>query len=66
MFCNVCEKDLKNCTCDNLEERLDAAVEGGHFDYNKCRKCEKHYARCKCEKPDLMLASRHKLLDGLA
>jgi len=24
--------------------------------YLKCKKCEKHYQRCKCEKPDLMAA----------
>lgn len=57
MYCNHCENTLENCTCENLEERLDKAVETGHFDYNKCLKCGKHYARCKCDIPKLILAS---------
>jgi len=62
MYCNYCEKPLKKCTCEDLEERLDTAVESGHFEYSKCRKCGKHYARCKCKIPKLMLASEYNRL----
>lgn len=66
MFCNNCENHLSNCTCEDLEKRLDEAVASGHFDYNKCVKCEKHYARCRCKEPQLMLASQITYLKNLA
>ena len=60
-----CENQLEDCTCENLEERLDKAVASGHFEYNKCAKCGKHYARCKCEEPELILASKYNVLKNL-
>lgn len=65
MFCNHCNSALKDCTCEDLEERLDSVVEKGFFEYNKCTKCEKHYARCRCKKPHLIPASMHKSLKHL-
>jgi len=64
MYCNHCENDLKDCTCEDIEKRLDVAVQSGHFDYNKCLTCGKHYARCKCEEPQLVLASVYNVLKG--
>lgn len=52
MFCGICNNDLKDCTCDNLEERLAKLNNTPGFIYKKCRKCQKHYALCKCEEPD--------------
>jgi|GEM_PF-1756633 len=63
MFCHNCQSELKNCTCDDLEDRLDKAVSLGHFDYNKCLMCGKHYARCKCKNQQLILASVYNTLD---
>ncbi len=65
MLCIRCENQLQDCTCENLEERLDEAVASGHFDYKKCAKCSKHYARCKCEEPQFMLASQYNMLKDL-
>ena len=62
MYCHGCENNVKDCTCEDLEKRLDEAVQSGHFDYNKCLMCGKHYARCRCEKPQLMLASVYNAL----
>lgn len=52
MFCTKCQKDLSECVCEDLEERLNRAVSGGSFAYRYCKKCGKHYARCKCEDPE--------------
>lgn len=52
MFCTQCQNDLKDCTCDDLEDRLASLNNSPHFIYKKCRKCQNHYARCKCEEPD--------------
>ncbi len=62
MHCNKCQTDLKECTCENLEERLDDAVRGDHFDYKKCATCGKHYARCKCKEPNFIMASLYLTL----
>ncbi|MBA7513304.1 hypothetical protein ES705_05319 [subsurface metagenome] len=51
MWCMKCNKDLSECTCPDLEERLDRAVVGGRFVYKYCKICGKHYERCKCKKP---------------
>ncbi len=52
MFCMICKKNLSECTCDDLEERLRNVAEGGNFVYRECTKCGKHYDRCKCKKPN--------------
>lgn len=59
MYCEICEKNLTGCNCDDLEDRLDDVVKSGHFDYKKCARCEKHYNRCKCEKPVWIKASTY-------
>jgi len=51
MFCNKCQKDLSECICPDLEERLDSVVAKGSFVYRYCTVCGHHYARCKCENP---------------
>lgn len=49
MFCEICRTDLSGCTCIDLEIRLDSIT---NFVYKKCLVCQKHYARCKCTKPN--------------
>ena len=51
MWCMRCNNHLSQCTCSNLEERLDRAVVGCSFVYKYCKICKKHYERCKCKKP---------------
>jgi len=48
MRCDRCESELKDCTCPDLEKRLDSVP---NFVYRKCAKCKKHYARCRCVEP---------------
>jgi len=55
-----CNKHLSQCICPDLEERLDGAVLGGHFVYTSCKKCGKHYERCKCEKPEWEIKDQPK------
>ena len=62
MFYTICENNLTDCNCEDLEDRLDDAVKSGHFDYKKCVKCVKHYDRCKCIKPDWIRASMYLTL----
>jgi len=50
MFCGNCNQDFSKCECEGVEEKLDGIP---NFVYNKCKKCGKHYARCRCEEPDL-------------
>lgn len=52
MYCMKCQNDLLDCTCDDLEERLASLKNSPKIIYKKCRKCDRHYARCKCEEPD--------------
>ena len=55
VVCAKCNNELQNCECPDLEDRLDAATEGGHFAYKKCSKCGKHHARCRCEVPNFFI-----------
>lgn len=52
MFCTRCQKDLAECTCSDIEERLKKAATGGYFVYKYCKLCGHHYARCRCENPE--------------
>jgi len=53
MWCCKCQKELSECTCADLQERLRSAASalGGNFVYRYCRKCGKHYAKCDCPDP---------------
>lgn len=51
MWCAKCNKDLSNCTCPDLEERLNKLGNCPNFIYRKCLLCGKHYAKCTCENP---------------
>lgn len=58
MLCCICQKHLSECTCTNLEDRLDSAVAAGFFVYKYCKKCGKHYERCKCKDPEWGLKNK--------
>ena len=51
MWCCKCQKELSECTCADLQERLSSVAAGGLFVYRYCRKCGKHYAKCRCPEP---------------
>ena len=52
MWCMKCNKDLSECVCDDLDERLASLNNSPHFIYRRCAICGLHYDRCKCENPD--------------
>jgi len=52
MWCGKCNNDLSECTCPDIDEWLASLNNSPHFIYKKCRICNKHYSRCKCENPD--------------
>ena len=64
MWCNKCKKGLKDCLCEDLEERLNAAVDAGFFTYKYCKKCDKHYERCKCDIPEWGLKGMREKSNG--
>jgi len=41
-----------NCTCEDLEERLARLNDISNLAIRTCKKCDKHYAVCKCKEPD--------------
>ena len=49
MWCGKCNNDFSDCTCPDLQERLDSL--DGVLIYRKCMKCQQHYSRCKCKEP---------------
>lgn len=61
MFCMKCQKDLSQCTCADLEERLNDAVAEGGFVYRYCKLCGKHYEKCKCKKPIWGIKDKEKV-----
>jgi len=60
MWCCKCNNHLSQCTCPDLEERLNRAASGGGFAYKRCKKCKKHYDRCKCENPEWEIIDQPK------
>jgi len=60
MWCMKCNKHLSQCTCPDLEERLDSAVSASVFAYKFCKKCGKHYERCKCKNPKWEIKNQPK------
>jgi len=53
MWCAACNNDISDCVCEvKAVERLASLRNDPNFIYKMCRKCEKHYAFCKCEEPD--------------
>ena len=51
MKCGRCKKELDECLCEDIEERLKIAADAG-VTYKYCKKCDKHWQMCKCEKPE--------------
>lgn len=52
MYCTLCHRELGECLCPDIDERLASLGKpGGPIVYRKCAVCNKHYARCKCAEP---------------
>lgn len=52
MTCGVCGQDVATCACADQDARLRQASDGDAVIFKWCRKCDKHYARCRCQEPD--------------
>jgi hypothetical protein len=56
MYCNKCQKDIADCTCPDIDDRLASLT--GTMIYRKCKKCGKHYARCQCKDPEWVMSEK--------
>jgi hypothetical protein len=52
MWCLKYNHDVGECTCPDINERLARAFSSDQVIAKWCRKCDKHYARCRCESPE--------------
>jgi len=60
MDCGKCNNHVHDCTCDDLEFRLDSVKE---FAYKRCSICLKHYERCRCKVPIWIVTSGGEEID---
>jgi hypothetical protein len=52
MACGVCNKNIGECTCPDIDKRLaELGGPGGMMIFRVDKKCGKHFARCDCEDP---------------
>lgn len=51
MFCGKCKNDLKDCTCDDIKERLASLKDSNYIVMRWCAVCDSHYSQCKCDNP---------------
>lgn len=57
MTCGKCNHGIGDCICPDADQRLREASDSEFILFKWCRKCDKHYARCKCEEPDFGVRS---------
>jgi len=48
MFCTRCQHDLAECTCPDIEARLEALSTSGGWALTRCEICGEFAARCLC------------------
>jgi len=60
MWCMKCNNDLANCTCDDLQERLEKLADSPNLSIQWCARCNKHHSRCKCESPIWTTLDKYK------
>lgn len=68
MYCLVCNKDLSECQCPDLAEKMRKLTdEGGPIAARWCARCDNHYSRCFCVDPIWKLRVDGKLrpLEGV-
>jgi len=51
MFCCKCGNDLRDCTCEDIKERLASLKSSSHILMRWCARCDNHYSQCKCDDP---------------
>jgi uncharacterized protein with PIN domain len=65
MFCTICKKDVEDCTCKDIEERLSSLKNSPHVVFRMCKRCEQHYSRCRCEEPEWISSNEEVPLPDL-
>ena len=64
MICTKCNQPIVNCICPDKEARLSKLGEAGSYVAIKfCILCNKHYALCKCEKPEFKMKAGGKIME---
>jgi hypothetical protein len=51
MFCVICQREIYDCICPDINERLAAIGNHPAFAMRWCDACNKHIDRCDC--PDV-------------
>ena len=51
MDCNKCGKNLRDCDCPDIDERMADLIDNPNFIYKMCSICNKHHERCNCKNP---------------
>lgn len=56
MWCGKCDKNINECTCKDLDDRM-RVVSGpdGYVACRWCEACDHYYVRCTCEVPQWVL-----------
>lgn len=49
VFCIICQHDLADCTCPDIEERLRSLQEHPAWHIPDCKKCGKPASICRCD-----------------
>lgn len=65
MLCMTCQKELTDCVCPDIDERLARISTSRHFVYRACLRCKKHYARCRCVEPTWGLSTELARVEGV-
>lgn len=65
MFCMNCQNDLVDCTCPDLKERLASLKNSPNLAIKWCKKCDNHYAQCKCAEPQFYITGMPEKKDKL-
>jgi hypothetical protein len=55
--CTICNQSVETCSCAETDARLKATSESPNVMFKWCRRCDRHYARCRCEAPAFYLRS---------
>lgn len=52
MTCTECFKEVRDCTCPDIDQRLEDVAKGGLVVMAFCTRCKKHHERCSCPPPN--------------
>lgn len=57
MICNECHKQLDECPCPDIDNRMKELAMNEHNSLLWAICCDKHYQRCKCELKHFQLSN---------